>query len=240
MEYGITGKLGKKLNMNTLPEPTEKELAYCWEVNFDIAFRKMILFIVNASSRFAVIAFGLKPGDLRKDFPGIAEGLIRQAMRECLALPESAIDAYFAAAGESVLTKTHGKRAVGNMTRLMLDAPCWRLPVYTDIVYQGELTDMSNHEIFKDHSKDKDYRVVMEKAADDLLRLGIISTEKGNMPRGWSYEQLKAATVELQLGDGEKAERADHLWDAVNESLWKHIMTQDEAHTLFERLRAFR
>ena len=240
MEFGLTEKLRKKIKIDTLPEAAEQEPAFCWEVNFDIAFRKLILFIVNASSRFAVIAYGITPGELKKDLPGIAEGLIRQAMRDCIGLSEPALDAYFAAAGEARLTKTHGKKPVGNMMRLMMDAPCWRAPVYTDIMYQDELTDIANHEIFKDGPRDGDYRVVMGKAVDDLMRLGIISPEKGNMPRGAGYEELKKAVVELQLGDGPKAEKADVLMSAVNESGWKHIISKEETECLLKRLNALR
>lgn len=239
MEFGLTDKLCKKIKMDTLQKSEEQEAAFCWEVNFDIAFRKMIIFIVNASSRFAVIAYGISPGDLRKNFPGIAEGLIRQALRDCIGIPENAIDAYFDAAGEVKLTKTHGKKAVGNMSRLMMDAPAWHVPVYTDIMYQDELTDLANHEIFKD-AADNRYHAVLDKAVEDLLRLGIISPEKGNMPAGPHYAELKKAVVELQLGNEPKTEKAEHLLAVVNESKWKHLLSDEEAECLFERLREIR
>jgi hypothetical protein len=240
MEFGLTDKLCKKIKLDTLQRPEEQEAAFCWEVNFDIAFRKMIIFIVNASSRFAVIAYGISPGDLRKNLPGIAEGLIRQAMRDCIGIPETAIDAYFDAAGETKLTKTHGKKAVGNMTRLMMDAPCWRVPVFTDIVYQDEMTDLANHEIFKDGPRDRDYRVVMEKMVDDLMRLGIISKEKRNMPRGASYAQLKQEVMKLQMGAEPSEDVAEYLRGGINESRWKHILTEDEAMELHNRLNELR
>ena len=239
MEFGLTEKLRKKIKLDTLSAPAEQEPAYCWEVNFDIAFRKMIIFIVNASSRFAVIAYGLAPGDLRKNLPAIAEGLIRKAMRDCIGISGAAIDAYFAAAGDAVITKTHGKKAVGNMSRLMMDAPAWHVPVFTDIVYQDELTDLANHEIFKD-TADNGYHAVLEKAVEDLMRLGIISPEKGNMPAGPRYAELKKAVVELQLGNEPNMEKAEHLLAAVNESKWKHLLSDEEAKCLFERLRTLK
>lgn len=128
MEFGITIPLQKQLKLPAPAYGCEKELAFCWDLHGIILQGEKTLAAVNASSCCCVVLCGLSKGDW-EHFPE----LICKAIREGLlaaGYPEREVNAYFQKAGNVTVTKTHGRRPVAGLNRIMNFL--WAAPVAID------------------------------------------------------------------------------------------------------------
>lgn len=72
---------------------------------------------VNANNRFAVLLWGMKAKDWK-----VFDKLVQEAIREGYlseGYTEEQVDIYFSKAGEVILTRTHGKRPVADMNKMI-------------------------------------------------------------------------------------------------------------------------
>lgn len=128
MELGITIPLQKQLKLPAPSYGTENELFYCWELHAISLQGFQTLTAVNASNCFTVALCYLGADDWRH-FPEIIRSGIGEALlAEGYAKEE--IDLYFQKAGTSIVTKTHGRRPVAGLNRMM--DFLWAAPVELD------------------------------------------------------------------------------------------------------------
>lgn len=110
MEIGLTDEVRKMCGLRPLPAPGEGgDLFFCWDMaRVDLGSRKLLIMSNAATSACAVTRMAAADW---KHIDEVARQFVEDAVECCGCSPEE----YFSLAGEIELTKTHGRRAVGNM-----------------------------------------------------------------------------------------------------------------------------
>ncbi len=113
MEIGLTDEVRKMCGLRPLSARVEDaDPFFCWDVaRVDLGSRKLLIMANAATSACAVTRMAAADW---KRIDEVAHQLVEDAVGCCGCSPED----YFSLAGEIELTKTHGRRAVGNMMTL--------------------------------------------------------------------------------------------------------------------------
>lgn len=127
MEIGITAELQKKLGIKDLPKPTGDNLFFCWDAKLTKCGNKNALLLTNTGTRYAIYATNL-PRNMGKVFCGFVGGLIvenndrfagivSQSSRIMpgVSMHSKSAGEYLRQAGGIRFTKTHGRKAVGQL-----------------------------------------------------------------------------------------------------------------------------
>ena len=142
MEIGITIPLQKFLKWQQPPYGDEPRPFLCWDIHrADVCGRKLLV-VVNAANRFAGVR--TMTGSDWKKLDSIVPDVIAQAM-ETDGIPDWVQQRYFDAAGVPVFTKTHGRKPVAGLNRVVEDI--WhRMPhgLHPDTAFQPDLTAFAN------------------------------------------------------------------------------------------------
>ncbi len=113
MEIGLTDEVRKMCGLRPLPAPAEDaDPFFCWDVaRVDLGSRKLLIIANAATSACAVTRMAAADW---KHIDEVAHQLVEDAVGCCGCSSED----YFSLAGEIELTRTHGRRVVGNMMAL--------------------------------------------------------------------------------------------------------------------------
>ncbi len=117
MELGITIPLQKFLKRQAPPYGVQEELFFCWDLHVVRYHGKDTLAVVNASNCFTSVMWDMRGDDWDK-----LENIGREAVcRGLLAsgYTEEAVGRYFQAAGAARITKTHGRKPVAGLNRMV-------------------------------------------------------------------------------------------------------------------------
>lgn len=115
MEIGLTDGLRKFAKLPPLPAAEEDDLLFCWDATRIQDGGRSLLVMTNASNRICAIT-RMAGADWRK-IDKIASELVRAALETC-SLHSWNVESYMKAAGDARLTKTHGRKPVGNLNDL--------------------------------------------------------------------------------------------------------------------------
>ena len=144
MEYGLTASTIERTNFHKYPTGIESDYRFVWEVNYATVCRKKFLIIVNSDTRYSMIYANVKPG-VWKDMAKFIHQAIEDAfLKE--GFHQKQIDKYFKLAGNEILTKTHGKKAIGGLNHIT-NYVYYLLDECTDEMFQTELTQWFNKEL---------------------------------------------------------------------------------------------
>lgn len=172
MQYGITIPLQKHLKMKAPPYGEQADLFYCWELHIIRLQGKNTLVAVNASNRFGIVLWGMK-GPHWKALEDVMRSGISSGFRS-EGYTEQQVNAYFEQAGEIHLTKTHGRRPVAFLNRMIE-----YLSFIPISMREGELYQAAHsHEINREYCHAagyEDYGLPAEFLEADMQRTGIIS-----------------------------------------------------------------
>ena len=91
--------------------------------------------------------------------------------------PENQIGQYFKMSGDTTVNKTHGKKAVGGINRMVMDAQYFDNKLEKEAKYQWELSEYLNSDICQPEGFDA-YGYPSKLFKLDMERLGIISKRK--------------------------------------------------------------
>lgn len=110
MEIGLTDEVRKMCGLRPLSAPEEGvDPFFCWDMaRVDLGSRKLLIMSNAATSACAVTRMAAADW---KRIDEVARRLVEDAVDCCRCSPED----YLSLAGEVALSKTHGRRAVGNM-----------------------------------------------------------------------------------------------------------------------------
>ena len=161
MEIGLTDEVRKMCGLRPLPAPAEGiDPFFCWDVaRVDLGSRKLLIISNAATSACAVTR--MTSADWKR-IDEIAHQLIEDAVGCCGCSPEE----YFSLAGETVLTKTHGRRAVGNM--MTLAHTLWADEIDMTEKLQWRQMEFLNHRFISRCLVHDDYGYPSERFAEDL------------------------------------------------------------------------
>jgi len=119
MELGLTFPLQRFLKLKPPDYGTQPDRRFCWDLHgIELRGRKCLL-AVHCHSRYTFVRYDVPPL-LWADLPA----LFRTGLRESLlaaGFPPESVTGYLQAAGEDVLTRTHGRRKVAFLNRAWED-----------------------------------------------------------------------------------------------------------------------
>lgn len=119
MELGLTFPLQRFLKVKTPHYGTEQDRRFCWDLHvIDLRVRKCLL-AVHCHSRYAFVRYDVTPFQWA-DIPGLfREGLLESLSAAGFSQEEA--EAYFRQAGDTQITRTHGRREVAFLNRAWED-----------------------------------------------------------------------------------------------------------------------
>lgn len=175
MQVGLTEIVKKKVNNLDLSSTADEDLAFCWDTHLIKAGNRNVLLVVNASSRYGIAMTDIEPRNWNY-FSLYINRVIYFAMAT-EGYSEEQISKYFQLAGNFILTKTHGKKAIGGINRISVYVDYFGKPLDKDTKYQRELSEYINHDICCPPGFEE-YGLPDELFYRDMQRLGIVGKKR--------------------------------------------------------------
>ncbi|MBC2459640.1 plasmid pRiA4b ORF-3 family protein [Clostridium beijerinckii] len=141
-----TKKLQDEMGI-TVEKPYEDKELFSWSANLINIKRRKAVVLVNNSSRFGFVLFGLKA----KDFKRLDE-LILQGVRRCFQsekIKEEIIEQYLSDAGTICFSKTNGSRYVSRLNKACEVVGYFEELLDLENIYQPKITRKLNTDIIK-------------------------------------------------------------------------------------------
>lgn len=104
-----------------------KDLAFCWDTHFIKHKNRNILLVVNVSSRYTIALTDIEPRNWNY-YEVYIGNAIHMAMK-AEGYSDKQVSNYFQMAGQTKITKTHGKKSVGGINRVMADTDVYDDPL---------------------------------------------------------------------------------------------------------------
>ena len=175
MEIGATKAVQNRLKTTKIEESKGASLVFCWDTHLTKIKGRNVLFIVNASNRYTIAMTDIEPRNWNYYAMYISR-VIHGVMQE-MGYSEEQIAQYFKMSGDMIVTKTHGKKSVGGINRMVTDAQYFDKKLEKDTKYQWELSEYLNRDICQPEGFDA-YGYPSELFKLDMERLGIIPKRK--------------------------------------------------------------
>ena len=168
MQIGITNPLRVFLKWKPFAPNSEEPLIYCWDAHRVKIDGRVMLVVCNAANRFAGVR-AMRAADW-KHLGETCRDLIREALLDG-GFSADAVEEYFTRAGEIEFGRTHGRKAVGCMNRL-IDTLQWRQCDRAD-AYQAFLVHVANFDDLGSCAAHEGLGLAAERMEKDLRTLGI-------------------------------------------------------------------
>jgi hypothetical protein len=175
MQIGLTEIVKKRVKNSDLLPAEGEDLAFCWDAHLIKARNRNVLLVVNASSRYGIAMTDKEPSNWNY-FSLYINRVIYFALA-AEGYSEEQISKYFLLAGNFILTKTHGKKAVGGINRISIYVDCFGKPLYKDTKYQREISEYINHDICCPPGFEE-YGLPDELFYRDMQRLGVVGKKR--------------------------------------------------------------
>ena len=120
MEIGATKAVQDRLKTTKIEESKGASLVFCWDTHLTKIKGRNVLFIVNASNRYTIAMTDIEPRNWNYYIMYICS-VIHGVMQE-MGYSEEQIGLYFKMSGDTTVTKTHGRKSVGGINRMVMDA----------------------------------------------------------------------------------------------------------------------
>ena len=145
---------------------------FCWDTHLTKIKGRNVLFIVNASNRYTIAMTDIEPRNW--NYYTMYIGRVIHGVMQQMGYSESQIYQYFQMSGDMSVTKTHGKKSVGGINRMITDAQYFDKKLEKDTKYQWELSEYLNRDICQPEGFDA-YGYPSELFKLDMERIGIVS-----------------------------------------------------------------
>ena len=171
MEIGVTKVVKERLKTTKISEINDTPLVFCWDTHLVKMKGRNVLFIVNASNRYTIAMTDIEASNW-KYYTLYISRVIHGVMHQ-MGYSESQINQYFQMSGDMSVTKTHGKKSVGGINRMVTDAQYFDKKLEKDTKYQWELSEYLNRDICQPEGFDA-YGYPSELFKLDMERIGIV------------------------------------------------------------------
>lgn len=175
MEIGATKAVQKRLKTTKISETNGASLVFCWDTHLTKIKGRNVLFIVNSSSRYTIAMTDIKPRNWN-DYTMYISHVIHDVMQK-IGYSEEQINKYFELSGDMIVTKTHGKKSVSGITRMVIAAQYFNKELEKEAKYQWELSEHLNQEVCRLEGFDG-CGYPSEFFELDMERLGIVNKRK--------------------------------------------------------------
>lgn len=175
MEIGVTKSVQERLKTTVIEQMADALPVFCWDTHLVKVKNRNVLLVVNSSNRYTIAMTDIEPRNWNYYKLYIGR-VIRLAMQEMGYSPEQ-IEHYFKRAGEITVTKTHGKKSVGGINRMVTRMKYYDKKLQKDKKYQWELSEYLNGDIYQLEGFDA-YGYPKEFFRLDMERIGILPKRK--------------------------------------------------------------
>ena len=175
MEIGATKAVQERLKTTKIDEIKGVSLVFCWDTHLTKIKGRNVLFIVNASNRYTIAMTDIEPRNW--NYYTMYIGRVIHGVMQEMGYSEEQIAQYFKISGDMIVTKTHGKKSVGGINRMVMDAQYFDKKLEKDTKYQWELSEYLNRDICQPEGFDA-YGYPSELFKLDMERIGIVSKRK--------------------------------------------------------------
>lgn len=172
MEIGVTKVVRERIKTTNISEIDDTPLVFCWDTHLVKIRGRHVLFIVNASNRYTIAMTDIEPRNWK--YYTLYISCVIHGVMQLMGYSESQIDQYFQMSGDMYVTKTHGKKSVGGINRMVTDAQYFDKKLEKDTKYQWELSEYLNRDICQPEGFDA-YGYPSELFKLDMERIGIVS-----------------------------------------------------------------
>ena len=145
MEIGATKAVQDRLKTTKIEESKGASLVFCWDTHLTKIKGRNVLFIVNASNRYTIAMTDIEPRNWNY-YTMYIRSVIHGVMQE-MEYSEEQIGQYFKMSGDTTVTKTHGRKSVGGINRMVMDAQYFGKKLEKEAKYQWELSEYLNRDI---------------------------------------------------------------------------------------------
>lgn len=174
MEIGVTSVVKQRIKKIKISDINKSKPIFCWDTHLVKFSGKNVLFIVNVSSCYTIIVTGMTMKNWN-NYQSYISRCIAFALKN-MGYTDEQIQKYFDLSSEVILTKTHGKKSVGNFSRII-----------RDLLFVEEYFD-----------RNSDYQIKMMNFANRL----ICKTEAHNdYDYAFKYFQEDLESIEITLND---------------------------------------
>lgn len=172
MEIGVTQTIQKRLKNQDIHQPYDQttELAFCWDTHLVKLGRRNVLLVANVSNRFMIAMMDIEPRNW-KYYTLYIEEVISNAMKQ-IGYQEKEINKYFELAGNSQITKSHGRKTLGAINYITQIMNCYEWDIERYQKYSYELNDCVNNNLCIPKGF-HEYGMPIEMFHMDMERLGI-------------------------------------------------------------------
>lgn len=175
MEIGATKAVQGRLKITKIDEIKDASLVFCWDTHLTKLKGRNVLFIVNASNRYTIVMTDIEPRNW--NYYTLYIGRVIHNVMQKMGYSEEQIAQYFKMSGDIVVTKTHGKKSVGGINRMVTDAQYFDKKLEKEAKYQRELSEYLNKDICQPEGFEV-YGYPSELFKLDMERLGIVPKRK--------------------------------------------------------------
>lgn len=175
MEIGATKAVQGRLKITKIDEIKDAALVFCWDTHLTKLKGRNVLFIVNASNRYTIVMTDIEPRNW--NYYTLYIGRVIHNVMQKMGYSEEQIALYFKMSGDIVVTKTHGKKSVGGINRMVTDAQYFGKKLEKEAKYQRELSEYLNKDICQPEGFEV-YGYPSELFKLDMERLGIVPKRK--------------------------------------------------------------
>lgn len=175
MEIGATKAVQDRLKTTKIEESAGASLVFCWDTHLTKIKGRNVLFIVNASNRYTIAMTDIEPRNWK--YYTIYISRVIHGVMQKMGYSEEQIAQYFKMSGNMIVTKTHGKKSVGGINRIVMIAQYFDKKLEKEAKYQWELSEYLNSDICQPEGFDA-YGYPSELFKLDMERLGIIPKRK--------------------------------------------------------------
>ena len=109
-------------------------LVFFWDTHLTKIKRRNVVFIVNASNRYTIAMTDIEQGNWNYYTMYISR-VIHGVMQE-MGYSEDQIGLYFKMSGDTTVTKTHGRKSVGGINRMVMNAQYFGKKLEKEAKYQ--------------------------------------------------------------------------------------------------------
>lgn len=141
MEIGVTKAVQDKIKTKAVEIIKDTPLVFCWDTHLVKLKGRNVLLIVNASNRYTIAMTDIEPRNW--NYYTLYVCRVIGGVMQNMGYSQDQIDAYFKMAGEMVVTKTHGRKSVGGINRMVTCMECYDKRLKKGAKYQWELVNIS-------------------------------------------------------------------------------------------------
>lgn len=145
MEIGAIKAVQKQIKSTSLETARDTSLVFCWDTHLVKLKGRNVLLIVNASNRYTIAMADIESRNW--NYYTLYIGQVIRGIMQSMGYSQEQIQQYFKMSGKMIVTKTHGRKSVGGINRMVTCMEYYDKKLEKNTKYQWELSEYLNRDI---------------------------------------------------------------------------------------------